>query len=77
MVKKNFKLEKSKMDVTENEKVMNRKSERVAMDLNEFQQRVSKTAQELFEKSGHIPGRDMDNWLEAERIIKSETAVRK
>lgn len=36
------------------------------MDLKE---EISKVAYEIFIKSGCIPGRDMDNWLEAERIV--------
>ena len=31
---------------------------------------IRKKANELYEKSGKKPGRDLDNWLEAERIIK-------
>jgi hypothetical protein len=27
---------------------------------------------ELYEKSGCIPGRDLENWLEAERIVLSK-----
>jgi hypothetical protein len=30
---------------------------------------IAKIARELFEKSGRIEGRDLDNWLEAERIV--------
>ncbi len=36
------------------------------MDLKE---EISRVAYELYIKSGCIPGRDMDNWLEAERIV--------
>ncbi len=32
---------------------------------------IAKVAQELFEKSGRAPGRDLDNWFEAERIVKA------
>ena len=32
---------------------------------------IAKTAHELYEKSGWIPGRDLENWIEAERIVKS------
>jgi len=31
---------------------------------------IRKKACELYEQSGKKQGRDMDNWLEAERIIK-------
>ena len=33
---------------------------------------IRKKAQELYEKSGRKPGHDMENWLEAERIVKSQ-----
>ena len=32
---------------------------------------IAKTAHELYEKSGWIPGRDLENWIEAEKIVKS------
>lgn len=31
---------------------------------------IRKKAYELYEKKGKKQGRDMDNWLEAERIIR-------
>ena len=33
---------------------------------------IRKKAQELYENSGRKPGRDMENWLDAERIVKSK-----
>jgi len=30
---------------------------------------IAKVAHELYEKSGRIPGRDLKNWLEAEKIV--------
>ena len=30
---------------------------------------IARIARELYEKSGRIEGRDLDNWLEAERIV--------
>ncbi len=30
---------------------------------------IAKVAHDLYEKSGRIHGRDMQNWLEAERIV--------
>ena len=33
---------------------------------------IQKKAQELYEKSGRKAGRDLENWLEAERIVKSQ-----
>ena len=34
---------------------------------------IRKKAQELYEKSGRKSGRDLENWLEAERIVKSKS----
>lgn len=31
---------------------------------------ISKVARDLYEKSGRIDGRDVENWHEAERIVK-------
>jgi len=33
---------------------------------------IRKKAYELYEKRGKKQGRDMDNWLEAERMIKQK-----
>ena len=38
------------------------------MDLHD---EIARTAHELYEKSGWIPGRDLENWIEAEKIVKS------
>jgi hypothetical protein len=38
------------------------------VDLDE---EIRKIAYELYEKSGKIAGRDLDNWLEAENIIRA------
>jgi len=42
--------------------------------VNEEQLReaVSKKAQELYKKSGNKPGHDLDNWLEAEKIVRKQ-----
>lgn len=38
----------------------------------ELHDEISKVAKELYEKSGRIEGRDLDNWLEAERIVMAQ-----
>jgi hypothetical protein len=38
---------------------------------------IAKVAYELYEKSGFIDGRDLDNWLEAERIVMARLAEEK
>ena len=35
----------------------------------DLEEEIRKIAYELYEKSGKIAGRDLDNWLEAEKII--------
>ena len=34
---------------------------------------VGKKAQEIYEKSGRKPDNDLQNWLEAEKIIRGES----
>jgi len=36
------------------------------------EEEIRQVAFELYVKSGCIPGRDLDNWLEAERIVMSK-----
>lgn len=36
---------------------------------------IAKVAYELYEKSGKIEGRDLDNWLEAEKIVMARYAT--
>lgn len=32
---------------------------------------IARTAHELYMKSGCLPGRDLENWVEAEKIVKA------
>ncbi|MCX8030028.1 MAG: DUF2934 domain-containing protein [Thermodesulfovibrionales bacterium] len=43
------------------------------MDLKE---EISKLAYEIYVKSGCIEGRDLDNWLEAERLVLERYSVK-
>lgn len=36
---------------------------------DDFAQEITRLAYEIYEKNGRIEGRDMENWLEAERIV--------
>jgi len=36
-----------------------------------FYEEIATVAYDLYERSGRIEGRDLDNWLEAERIVRS------
>jgi hypothetical protein len=38
----------------------------------ELHQRIAKKAYELYVRRGKKPGRDLDDWLEAERLLLSE-----
>ncbi|MCC6048040.1 MAG: DUF2934 domain-containing protein [Thermodesulfobacterium sp.] len=42
------------------------------MDRKALEEEIRRVAYELYEKSGCIPGRDLENWLEAERIVLSK-----
>ena len=33
---------------------------------------VGKKAQEIYEKNGRKPGNDLQNWLEAEKIVRAK-----
>jgi hypothetical protein len=46
----------------------------VKMDLNA---EIEKMAKELYVKSGRIEGRDLENWLEAEKIVMERHAPKK
>jgi len=36
----------------------------------ELTERIKKTAQELWEKKGRVQGKDLEIWLEAEKLVK-------
>ena len=38
----------------------------------ELQARIAVRAYHLYEESGYVPGRDMENWLEAERQVQAD-----
>jgi len=42
---------------------------------DEFIARVRMKAYELYEKRGCTHGKDLDDWLEAERIVKKELGI--
>lgn len=39
------------------------------IDREKIEEEIRQVAYEIYIKSGCIPGRDLDNWLEAERIV--------
>jgi len=48
------------------------KSSNPTISKEDYGNLVSKKAFELYEKRGRKPGHAMDDWLEAERIIKAK-----
>jgi len=38
---------------------------------------IARVAYELWEQSGRIDGRDIENWLEAERIVKESYELKR
>jgi len=40
----------------------------------DFYNEIARVAYELYEKSGYMHGRDLNNWVEAERIVRARLA---
>jgi len=41
------------------------------MNEDNFHWEIFRVAHDIYERSGRIEGRDLDNWLEAERIVST------
>ena len=52
------------------------KSSNPTMTKEDITKLVEKKSYELYEKRGRKPGHSMDDWLEAERIIKGKLSSR-
>ena len=48
------------------------KSSNSTMSQEDISALVGKKAQEIYEKSGRKPGNDLQNWLEAEKIVRAK-----
>jgi HSP20 family protein len=46
-----------------------KKTESIFDQLNDLQDRITKRAFEIFDGNGHLFGRDLDDWLQAEREL--------
>jgi len=46
------------------------------MDSPNLYEETVRIATELYEKSGRVEGRDLENWIEAEKIVFEATNVR-
>lgn len=45
------------------------------IDREKIEEEIRQVAYELYVQSGCIPGRDLDNWLEAERIVYEKYGI--
>ena len=52
------------------------KSSNPSMSNEDMNKLIAKKAYELFEKRGRKPGHSLEDWLEAERIIKGKLSSR-
>jgi len=41
------------------------------MNNGNLYQKIFRVAYDIYERSGHVEGRDLDNWLEAEKIVRT------
>jgi hypothetical protein len=41
----------------------------------QLNEKIKKIAQSLYEKRGRIPGHELDDWLEAEKIVMRECRI--
>ena len=48
------------------------KSSNPTMSQEDISALVGKKAQEIYEKSGRKPGNDLQNWLDAEKVIRGK-----
>ena len=52
------------------------KSARAEREPSVPQEEIAKVAYELFEQRGRTPGRELDDWLEAERVVRQRLRKR-
>lgn len=52
----------------------NHKSRKNMDDINLYKE-IFTVARDLYERSGRIEGHDLDNWLEAEKIVKTLRSI--
>lgn len=47
------------------------------IEREKLEEEIRRVAYEIYVQSGCIPGRDLDNWLEAERIVLEKYGIKK
>ena len=52
-----------------------RRPSSIVNDVKEMQDKIMRRAQQIFEQSGSVPGRDIENWTQAERELMWKPAL--
>lgn len=55
------------------DKAASQTGSKMSASKDQITEMIRKKAYELYEKRGKKPGRPMDDWLEAERIVKQKS----
>ena len=50
------------------------KETRTNISREQLDEKIKDVARGLYEKKGHVPGHDLDDWLEAEKIVKKSSS---
>ncbi len=58
--------------IVQEKKVYGVKESQKALTQEALNQRIKEVARELYKKRGGGPGHELDDWLEAERLVKKE-----
>lgn len=56
--------------------VQNIKGASSSISPEQLKEKITKTAQMLYEKKGRVAGHELNDWLEAEKIVKRELNYR-
>jgi len=51
----------------------NKKTGHGVLNQEQLNGKIREVAQKLYEKRGRVPGHELDDWLEAERLVKKES----
>lgn len=71
-----YKIEDTERSNMPRKKIVKKPKTERKMTADEFIARVRMKAYEIYEKRGYSHGKDLDDWLEAERIVKEELGIK-
>ena len=60
----------ARKDVYDKKQGCNSKACQFPINQGQLNEKIKKVAQSLYEKRGSVPGHELDDWLEAEKIVK-------